>query len=87
MRVFFVQVLDDSTDKLTRSKVDDKVMEWRERGVDVVCVRRTNRQGHKAGALKEVKQLDRQRGEGKHIACNQCVPVSHFCCCLTMALV
>jgi len=50
-------VLDDSTDKTTRDLVDDRVMEWRERGVDVVCIRRTNRQGYKAGALKEGLEL------------------------------
>lgn len=48
------QVLDDSTDKVTRELVDEKVLEWRERGVDIDCVRRTNRQGYKAGAMKEV---------------------------------
>jgi len=54
---FVVQVLDDSTDKLTRDRVDDKVLEWRERGVNVLCIRRTNRQGYKAGALKEGLEL------------------------------
>jgi len=49
-----VQVLDDSTCAATRQLVDEKVLEWRERGVCVTCVRRTNRQGYKAGALKEV---------------------------------
>ena len=49
-----LQVLDDSTCAATRQLVDDKVMEWRERGVCVTCLRRTNRQGYKAGALKEV---------------------------------
>ena len=46
------QVLDDSTDKTTRDLVDDKVAEWRERGVNVYALRRTNRSGYKAGALK-----------------------------------
>ncbi|KAK9837515.1 hypothetical protein WJX81_008081 [Elliptochloris bilobata] len=50
---FCVQVLDDSTCKATRALVDDKVLEWKERGVNVECIRRTNRQGYKAGALKE----------------------------------
>ena len=50
-----VQVLDDSTDQKTRDLVDDKCLEWRERGVNCTCVRRTNRQGYKAGALKEVR--------------------------------
>ena len=43
MRIW--QVLDDSTDEKTRELVDDKCLEWQERGVDCVCVRRTNRQG------------------------------------------
>lgn len=50
---FRVQVLDDSTDKTTRELVDDKVAEWRERGLNIECIRRTNRQGYKAGAMKE----------------------------------
>ncbi|KDD76984.1 glycosyltransferase-like protein, partial [Helicosporidium sp. ATCC 50920] len=48
-----IQVLDDSTDAVTRRLVDDRVLEWSERGVDVECVRRTNRSGYKAGAMKE----------------------------------
>ncbi|EFN51937.1 hypothetical protein CHLNCDRAFT_139598 [Chlorella variabilis] len=48
-----IQVLDDSTDGVTRELVDEKVLEWRERGIAVECVRRTNRQGYKAGAMKE----------------------------------
>ena len=35
--------------------MDDKVLEWRERGVDCEVLRRTNRAGYKAGALKEVR--------------------------------
>ena len=49
-----LQVLDDSTDRVTRDLVDDKVIEWRERGVNIEVMRRTNRAGYKAGALKEV---------------------------------
>ncbi|GAB4820248.1 hypothetical protein N2152v2_007294 [Parachlorella kessleri] len=52
-----VQVLDDSTDKVTRELVDEKVAEWRERGIDIDVVRRTNRQGYKAGAMKEGMDL------------------------------
>ena len=51
-----MQVLDDSTDRTTRDLVDDKVVEWRERGVNIEVMRRTNRAGYKAGALKEVRQ-------------------------------
>jgi beta-mannan synthase len=50
---FHVQVLDDSTDAKTRELVDEKVEEWKERGVSISCLRRTNRQGYKAGAMKE----------------------------------
>ena len=48
------QVLDDSTCKQTRALVDDAAAEWQERGVRVEVVRRTNRAGYKAGALKDV---------------------------------
>lgn len=47
-------MLDDSTDPVTCELVDEKVLEWRERGIHVECLRRTNRQGYKAGAMKEV---------------------------------
>ena len=50
-----VQVLDDSTDPHTRQLVDDHALLWQERGVAVDVVRRTNRAGYKAGALKEVR--------------------------------
>ena len=49
-----MQVLDDSTCKVTRQLVDEKAAEWAERGIKCDVVRRTNRQGYKAGALKEV---------------------------------
>ncbi|KAL6777939.1 hypothetical protein ACKKBG_A16285 [Auxenochlorella protothecoides x Auxenochlorella symbiontica] len=52
-----IQVLDDSTDTVTRQLVDDKVLEWSERGLDIECLRRTNRQGYKAGAMKEGMDL------------------------------
>jgi hypothetical protein len=51
----YLQILDDSTDKVTRDLVDDKVAEWRERGVNAYAMRRTNRSGYKAGALKDVR--------------------------------
>ena len=59
-----MQVLDDSTDRTTRNLVDDKVLEWLERGVAIECLRRTNRAGYKAGALKEVQRLHSQRVSG-----------------------
>ena len=49
-----LQVLDDSTCKVTRQLVDEKAAEWAERGIKCDVVRRTNRQGYKAGALKDV---------------------------------
>ena len=55
------QVLDDSTCKATRALVEDKVGEWRERGVNVQCICRDNRQGYKAGALKEVRHRQPHR--------------------------
>ena len=45
-----IQVLDDSSDE-TRELVDRVVGELREAGTDIVCVRRPNRDGFKAGAL------------------------------------
>jgi cellulose synthase/poly-beta-1,6-N-acetylglucosamine synthase-like glycosyltransferase len=50
-----IQVLDDSTDETTEI-VAHKVAEWRQRGLDIVLLHRTNRQGYKAGALKEGMQ-------------------------------
>jgi cellulose synthase/poly-beta-1,6-N-acetylglucosamine synthase-like glycosyltransferase len=47
-----IQVLDDSTDE-TVEVVARKVAEWKARGVDIVHIRRDNRQGFKAGALKD----------------------------------
>ncbi|QDZ21927.1 nucleotide-diphospho-sugar transferase [Chloropicon primus] len=49
----YVQILDDSTDEITRNLVDEKVLEWKERGRKIEAIRRTNRQGYKAGAMKE----------------------------------
>jgi len=45
-----IQVLDDSDDD-TCSIVDERVAWWRRQGVDITVVRRTNREGYKAGAL------------------------------------
>ena len=49
--LFEVQVLDDSTDEtcgIARARVE----QWREKGLDIVYIHRTNRQGFKAGALE-----------------------------------
>jgi beta-mannan synthase len=59
---FHVQVLDDSTDSKTRELVDEQVALWKERGVSISCLRRTNRQGYKAGAMKEGMDILSKQG-------------------------
>ena len=51
-----VQVLDDSTCAETRRRIEDKVFEHRERGVNVQHRTRTNRGGYKAGAMNDAIQ-------------------------------
>lgn len=51
-----VQVLDDSTCQLTQRRVQDKVLEWKERGANIVVRTRTNRRGYKAGALMDAEK-------------------------------
>ena len=58
-----IQVLDDSTDS-TVELVADKVAEVRKKGFDIVHIKRTKRNGYKAGALAEVTPL----AKGKYIA-------------------
>ncbi len=55
-----IQVLDDSTDETTiiASKLVD---EYKQKGYDIEYIHRTNRQGYKAGALKE--GLEKAKGE------------------------
>lgn len=48
-----IQVLDDSTDKDTRRLVEQVCAEVRSSGIDCRALRRTYRQGYKAGALEE----------------------------------
>jgi len=55
-----IQVLDDSTDE-TRGIVDERAVFWRSRGRAIRVVRRTSRQGYKAGAL--ANGLRTARGE------------------------
>lgn len=55
-----VQVLDDSTDA-TRAIVDERVAAWRDEGVDISVLRRSDRLEFKAGAL--ALGLARSRGE------------------------
>lgn len=47
-----IQVLDDSTDESV-IETARLVKELQEKGIDIQHIRRTNRQGFKAGALKE----------------------------------
>ncbi|NQV51967.1 MAG: glycosyltransferase [Flavobacteriales bacterium] len=51
-----IQVLDDSTDG-TREIIEERVAHWSAKGVDVVHVRRSSREGFKAGALAHGLQL------------------------------
>jgi hypothetical protein len=56
---FEVQVLDDSTNAQTRAVVDKAIVHWRKEGIVINAVRRTNRQGFKAGAMHEVRSPHR----------------------------
>jgi len=52
----YIQVLDDSTDAETRAVVDAGIEHWRAQGFHIEAIRRTNRQGYKAGAMHEVHE-------------------------------
>ena len=45
-----IQVLDDSTDETT-TLIDNCVSYWQQKGLNITTIRRTTRQGYKAGAL------------------------------------
>ncbi len=47
-----IQVVDDSTDE-TVEIVDERATYWKNQGIDVTIVHRENRQGFKAGALRD----------------------------------
>lgn len=47
-----IQVIDDSDDE-TIEIVNKRVSYWKEQGIDIKAIRRTNRKGYKAGALAE----------------------------------
>ena len=51
-----IQVLDDSTDE-TIQLISEKVKQWSDKGIDIVQVRRDERTGYKAGALKHGLEL------------------------------
>jgi cellulose synthase/poly-beta-1,6-N-acetylglucosamine synthase-like glycosyltransferase len=55
-----IQILDDSTDATT-SRAMDLAASWRSRGIDIVCLHRSERTGFKAGAL--AAGLGKARGE------------------------
>ena len=54
--LFEIQVLDDSTDE-TCEAARECVESWREKGIDIQYVHRTNRRGFKAGALENGLRL------------------------------
>jgi cellulose synthase/poly-beta-1,6-N-acetylglucosamine synthase-like glycosyltransferase len=70
-----VQVLDDSTD-LTIEIIAKRVQLWKEKGVDIVQVRRTNRKGYKAGALEA--GLETAKGDLLAIFDADFVPLKNF---------
>ncbi|KAK8952317.1 Glucomannan 4-beta-mannosyltransferase 9 [Platanthera zijinensis] len=53
-----IQVLDDSTDKATRDLVEKECERWREEGMNIQYITRDNRNGYKAGALREAMEID-----------------------------
>lgn len=53
-----IQVLDDSTDTTT-DIVARRVVYWQKRGLDMLHIRRNNREGYKAGALQNGLRLAR----------------------------
>ena len=60
---FEIQVLDDSTDN-TVDLVKSKVDQYQQEGFSIMQIRRSNRKGYKAGALKEATE----KAQGKFIA-------------------
>ncbi len=57
-RLLEIQVLDDSTDE-TGMLVSQRVHHWKRRGLDIVHIHRTNREGYKAGALQNGLRIAR----------------------------
>lgn len=70
-----IQVLDDSTDE-TRDIVAREVASWRDRGVEIRHLHRTDRTGFKAGALEA--GLETARGELLAVFDADFVPPSDF---------
>ena len=57
---FEIHILDDSTDE-TRLLVEKKLEEYRNKGFNIQHIRRENREGYKAGALKQA--MPKAKGE------------------------
>lgn len=72
---FEVQILDDSTDETTEI-CERKSQFYRERGIDIRVIHRTNRAGFKAGALAE--GLTQAKGEFVAIFDADFLPNRHF---------
>ncbi|KAJ8477468.1 hypothetical protein OPV22_021195 [Ensete ventricosum] len=53
-----VQVLDDSTDLAIRDMVRGECEKWIRKGITVHYISRDNRNGYKAGAMKEAMEMD-----------------------------
>lgn len=70
-----IQVLDDSTDE-TVEIVNQKVEEWKSKGLNIAHVHRTNRKGFKAGALEE--GLEKATGEFIAIFDSDFLPTKDF---------
>ncbi|KAG0470090.1 hypothetical protein HPP92_016790 [Vanilla planifolia] len=52
-----IQVLDDSTDLTTRDLVQKECDKWRRKGINIDYISRDNRNGYKAGAMKEAMEI------------------------------
>jgi cellulose synthase/poly-beta-1,6-N-acetylglucosamine synthase-like glycosyltransferase len=79
-----IQVLDDSTDD-TSQLIAEAVARWHERGVDIRHIRRSIREGYKAGALRH--GLEVARGELIAILDADFLPEPDFLTALVPALV
>ncbi|XP_010937166.2 probable glucomannan 4-beta-mannosyltransferase 11 [Elaeis guineensis] len=53
-----IQVLDDSTDLTIRDMVQKECEKWLRKGITIHYISRDNRNGYKAGAMKEAMEID-----------------------------
>lgn len=72
---FEIQVLDDSTDETT-DIIQRKIQEWKQKEIDIVHIRRENRMGYKAGALKN--GLEKAKGDFIAIFDADFIPSENF---------